>query len=304
MRGQKHLLKNIHRRKNVQGPDQRESSKQKEQQPDEPQEKGEIENGLWKEVENLKIGKTALMQELVKLQQHQEISENKLLVLRERLQGMEKNQQQMLSFLVMAMQNPGFFIQLLKPKENNWCVAEAGNMLEQGPSDDKTTASDGTIVTYQPPINGTSGSSFTPTSDAENPPDSSSYPDGMQDFFSNSDFFKVLMDEKLCSLESHAPLVLPDTDDGSWKQLLLASPFLENVEDTKEDAEETFDTGMEVELTVTPLESSQNFDLFEQMEKLQHFGTESTVYETNLVNGQSLDTLTEQMGLLSSETEN
>lgn len=304
MRGQKHLLKNIRRRKNVKGPDQRESSQQKEQQPDEPQEKGEIENGLWKEVENLKIGKTALMQELVKLQQHQEISENKLLVLRERLQGMEKNQQQMLSFLVMAMQNPGFFIQLLQPKENNWRVAEAGNMLEQGPSDDKTTDSDGTIVTYQPPMNGTSGSAFTPTSDAENPPDSSSYPDGMQDFFLNSDFFKVLMDEKLCSLESHAPLVLPDTDDGSWKQLLLASPFRENVEDTKEDAEETFDTGMEVELTVTPLESSQNFDLFEQMEKLQHFGTESTVYETNLVNAQSLDTLTEQMGLLSSETEN
>ncbi|BBG94601.1 Heat stress transcription factor A-8 [Prunus dulcis] len=76
-----------------------------------------VENGLWREVENLKTDKVALKQELVKLRQHQEISENNLLLLRNRLCGMEKNQQQMLSFLVMAMQSPGFLVQLLQPKE-------------------------------------------------------------------------------------------------------------------------------------------------------------------------------------------
>ncbi|EXB53850.1 Heat stress transcription factor A-8 [Morus notabilis] len=303
IRGQKHLLKNICRRKNTQGPDQRKASQQKEHQPDELREKVQngLENGMWKEVENLKTDKNVLMQELVKLQQHQEISENKLLVLRDRLQGLEKNQQQMLSFLVMAMQSPGFFVQLLQPKENNWRVAEAGNMLEQGSLDDKTMASDGMIVRYQSPMTETSDPAFTPTSGAEKTPDSGSYPDGMQDFFLNSnnysDFLKVLMDEKLCSLESHSPLVLPDTDDGSWRQLLLASRFLENVEETKEDGEETVDSGMEAELTLpgTPLGNSQNFDLF---------GMESTVSETNLEKAQYMDTLTEQMGLLSSEPKN
>ena len=42
----------------------------------------------------------------------------------------KKNQQQMLSFLVMAMQSPGFVVQLIQLKESNWRVAEAGNMLE------------------------------------------------------------------------------------------------------------------------------------------------------------------------------
>lgn len=102
IRGQKHLLKNISRRKNSQGTDNR---KLVQQQDNSVEHHESVENaGLWKEVENLKTGKIALTQELVKLSQHQETADNKLLLLRDRLQGMEKNQQQMLSFLVMAMQ--------------------------------------------------------------------------------------------------------------------------------------------------------------------------------------------------------
>lgn len=220
IRGQKHLLKNIFRRKYPQGTDQRKVLQQKDN-PDEPCE--DMENGLWREVENLKIDKISLKQELVKLRQHQEMSENNLLLLRDRLHGMEKDQQQMLSFLVMAMQNPGFLVQLLQPKENNWRMAEAGNMLEevddgrpvaancaivryQPPMDeapkpvltphsgsekqpelDSFVNSDGVIVKYQPPVNEAPDPIFTPNSVSEKQPEFDSYPDGVGDSFVNSD---------------------------------------------------------------------------------------------------------------------
>ncbi|XP_015901407.2 heat stress transcription factor A-8 [Ziziphus jujuba] len=268
IRGKKYLLKNIVRRKHPQSLDQRKTSQPKET-PDEQCEK--IEDGLWKEVENLKIDKNALMQELVKLRQHQETADNKLLLLRDRIQGMEKNQQQLLSFLVMAMQSPGFLVQLLHPKENNWRLAEADNMLEQ---DDKSVSSDAMIVRYQPPVDETSQPVCTPTSGADTTPESDPFPDGIQDFFMNSDFMKILMDEKLCSLESHAPFILPDlSDDCSWEQLLLASPSLENSEFTKHEGKEHVDSEMEVELTGPgiALENFQSFDsLIKEMEKSQN----------------------------------
>lgn len=62
---------------------------------------------------------------------NQESADNKLLLLRNRVQRMETNQQQMLSFFVMAMQSTDFLVQLLQPKENNWCMAEAGSILEE-----------------------------------------------------------------------------------------------------------------------------------------------------------------------------
>lgn len=295
------MLKNICRRKHSQGPDQRKASQKKEHHPEESCEK--VENGLWKEVEELNIDKNALAQELVKLRQHQETAENKLLVLRDRLQGMEKNQQQMLSFLVMAVQNPGFFLQLLQPKENNWRMSEAGNMLEEVSEDDKPVASDGMIVRYLPSTNQTSNPVSTSTSAAEKPPESGSYPDGMQDFFLNSDFMKVLMDEKLSSLETHGPFILPElTDDGSWEQLILASPFRESTED-RNNEEEIVDTRME-DLMVSgiPLEESQNFESLEQMEKSPNFGMDSTVYEAQFEKSH-METIIGQMGLLSSELE-
>ena len=139
------MLKNIARRKYSQGSEQR---KPLQQQPPQQLESsvGSCENneniGLWKEVENLKTGKTALMQELVKLGQYQETADNKVLLLEDRLQGMEKSQQQLLSFLIMAMQSPGFLVQLIKPKENNWRTAGASNMLEQVAEDGEPVASD------------------------------------------------------------------------------------------------------------------------------------------------------------------
>ena len=292
VRGQMHLLKNIHRRKRLQQQDNF----------DGPAEK--IENiGLWKDVENLKTDKNAVMQELIKLRQHQETADKKVLLLGDRLQGMEKNQQQMLSFLVMAMQNPGFLVQLLQPKENNWRMAEAANILEVDNEDDRPVASDGMIVRYQPPMGETPKPVHTRTPCSEKKQESNPSPDG-KDFFLNADFLKMLTDEKMCSLDNHAPFILPDApDDGAWEQFLLASPFLENTEDRKTDDED----GMQKETTESgrQLELSQNFDLLmDQMEKSQNFGMESSAYEANLEKSQNLELLTEQMGFLSSEPKN
>ncbi|KAF3432090.1 hypothetical protein FNV43_RR26829 [Rhamnella rubrinervis] len=269
VRGKKYLLKNILRRKNPQSLDQRKTSAQIET-PD--VQCGNIDNVLWKEIENLKIDKNTLMQELVDLRKHQETAENKLLRLRDRLQGMEKNQQQLLSFLVMAMQSPGFLVQLLQPKESNWRMAEAGNMLEQSmKDDDKPVSSNGMLVRYQPPMVETSKPVCTLPSGAGITPESDSHSDEMQDFFMNSEFMKVLMDEKLCSLDSLPPFVLSDfADDGSWEQLLLASPSSENNERKNQQGKESVDDSeMEVEL-----QDSQNFEsLIKEMEISQNLGS-------------------------------
>jgi len=262
-----------------------------------------IENiGLWEEVESLKTDKNLVMQELIKLRQHQETSDNKLLLLRDRLQGMETNQQQMLSFLVMAMQSPGILVQLLQPKEKNW------RMLEEGKEDDRPVASDGTLVRYQPPVGETPKPLHTVTPSSEKQQESDPSPDGKKDFFLSPDFLKMLTDEKLCSLDTHAPFMLPDSpDDGAWEQLLLDSPFLENDEDRKMDDEKLIDSEMEMESTESKsqLEMSQNFErLMEQMEKSQYLGMESSIDKAHLGKSQNLEFLTEQMGLLSSETNN
>lgn len=298
IKGQKHLLKNICRRKNIQGTDQRKLSQ--------PQDHSEGQDGelhdysaLCKEVENLKIDKNAVMQELVKLKQHQETSENKLLRLRDRLQGMEKNQQQMLSFLVMAVQSPGFLVQFLQPKEKkNWRMADTGNMLEQI-SDDNQVPSNGMIVRYQRPLDGLPPSISCSGRQLESDP----FPEGMKEFFLNSDFMKVLMDEKL---DNHSQFVLPDVQDVAWEQLLLSSSFsgisdnIRNVDDEREPMEyEDHELDMETIDTRTHEEDSQDFDLLiRQMEESESFEMQPQFGKSNTIN-----LLTQQLELLVSDQE-
>ncbi|XP_021293454.1 heat stress transcription factor A-8 [Herrania umbratica] len=303
VRGQKDLLKNIARRKYSQGSEQRKSL---QQQPPQQQENfvGSCENnenvGLWKEVENLKTDKNALMQELVKLRQHQETADNKMLLLKDRLHGMEKSQQQLLSFLVMAMQSPGFLVQLIQPNENNWRMAEASNMLEQVPEDGESVPFDHLIVRYQPPIDGTSKPVLTPMVDSENPHESDNSSDATKDFWMNIDFVKVLMDE------SHIPFIPPDLqDDGAWEKLLLANTFVENNDDGNLDKEGPVNSGMEMEVTGsgTHLEKSRNFELLIQnMGKSQNLEIQPLVNGSQLENYQDFELLTEQMGHLTSKS--
>lgn len=294
VRGQKHLLNNICRRKNTQGSEQRKSLQQSEKLV-KPCEKID-HSALWKEVENLKADKNALAQELLKLRQYQETADNKLLLLRNRVQGMEKSQQQMLSFLVMAMQNPGFLVQLLQPKENNWRVAEAGNMLEEVTEVGEPIASDNMLVRYQPPRDETPKPVLKPVTDSGNQM-ASDTSDGMKDVFMNIDFLKMLMDE------NQAPFIPLDLhNDGEWEKLLLANPILENSEDTQVDKEVDKEghTGLDMEaepaVSGSELERLNNLELLlQELDKSQNFDNEPE-------NARNLEFLTQKMELLASES--
>ncbi|XP_010277544.1 PREDICTED: heat stress transcription factor A-1-like isoform X2 [Nelumbo nucifera] len=268
IKGQRHLLKNISRKKHVQGPGQ-----QKEAQQKMPVgacvEVGKF--GLQVEVESLKRDKNVLMQELVKLRQQQQAAENKLLGLRKSLQRMEKAQQQMLSFLAMAMQSPGFLEQLLQQNENNWRMAGASKKrrlpaLEQGFEGGEAEVSKGQIVMYQPPKNNTSKPLVMTVLNTDVSPKVD-----VNDFVRN-DSMESPTGEGLHSLENDAQIIISGLlSDDLLEQLLVDSPFTENLVETELDAPESMNTGMDMDAVVhdCQLETSQNMDLLtEQMSLL------------------------------------
>ncbi|CAK7333641.1 unnamed protein product [Dovyalis caffra] len=109
LRGQKHLLRSISRKKTV--PVHGNQPPQVQNSPVAScVEVGKF--GLEEEVERLKRDKNVLMQELVRLRQQQQATDHQLLTVGQRVQGMEQRQQQMMSFLAKAMQSPGFLSQL------------------------------------------------------------------------------------------------------------------------------------------------------------------------------------------------
>ncbi|XP_030553757.1 heat stress transcription factor A-8 [Rhodamnia argentea] len=301
VKGQKHLLKNIRRRKNVQVMDQK-ISLQKQDNSVEEVDKIKID-GLWKEVENLKIDKKALSLELGKLRQLQETSENKLVLLRDRIQRMENNQQQMLSFLVLAMQNPEFLVQLLQPKENHCRVTEMGNMLEQQGAENGSLISEGTIVKYQPPTDGNTNPELSPLSGSGEMPKSGPSFDGKRDVFMNNDLTSILMNEKF-SLDT--PLVFPDSpDDGAWEKLLLACPFIESASEKRQDNEGPNYLGMDTESAFSGASSvSHDFDaLIRLMGNPQEAETESEVDGDDWEDAPNVDFLAEQMEYLASNSD-
>ncbi|KAI4337150.1 hypothetical protein L6164_015598 [Bauhinia variegata] len=108
--GQKHLLKTIKRRRNV--------SQSMQQQKGGPcVELGQY--GLEGELERLRRDRTVLMAEIVKLRQQQQNSREQLIAAEGRLQATEKKQQQMLTFLAKALNNPSFVQQLVQINSQN-----------------------------------------------------------------------------------------------------------------------------------------------------------------------------------------
>ncbi|KAI3855673.1 hypothetical protein MKX03_030530 [Papaver bracteatum] len=158
LRGQKHLLKTISRRKPVNVQAQQQQPQGQSSSVGACVEVGKF--GLEEEIERLKRDKNVLMQELVRLRQQQQSTDHQLQTLGQRLQGMEQRQQQMMSFLAKAMQSPGFLAQLVQQQnENNRRIAGVNKKrrlpkhednLEDGHS---TTAPDGQIIKYQPLLN-------------------------------------------------------------------------------------------------------------------------------------------------------
>ncbi|XP_058084885.1 heat stress transcription factor A-1 [Magnolia sinica] len=157
LRGQKHLLKTISRRK----------PSHVHSQPQQPQgqnasvgacvEVGKF--GLEEEVERLKRDKNVLMQELVRLRQQQQTTDHQLQTLVQRLQGMEQRQQQMMSFLAKAMQSPGFLAQLVQQNDSNRRIAGVNKKRRLPKQEDgsegeeNASAPDGQIIKYQPLMN-------------------------------------------------------------------------------------------------------------------------------------------------------
>ncbi|CAK9136177.1 unnamed protein product [Ilex paraguariensis] len=118
LKGQKHRLRTIRRRK---GPSQ--------PSPPPPPPLGvcvEVgQFGLDREVDTLRRDKQALTMELVNLRQQQKNTRAQLQAMELKLQGTEKRQQQMMNFLAQAMQNPVFIQQLVQQKEKRKELEEA-----------------------------------------------------------------------------------------------------------------------------------------------------------------------------------
>lgn len=299
IKGQKHLLRNIIRRKQSQNLVQKKPSQQKEAEPAPPSEEDK-KMALWKEVESLKTGKSALTQELIKVSQHQQTSRSKMLLLSEQLKGMEKNQQQMLSFIVMAMQSPEIMAQFFQPKENSWRMAETGaTKLSEVTDDCDPTPSDGMIVRYQPPKDGLAE----PACITE----ASNYEEFMELDFSSDEMRDLLMDvdwmgdEKLLPYENHGKFVLPDVtenDAAVLEQLLLPYPSTENELPVGE--ARTTDSG--VGLTFQSEESEKSDCSADNGDEYQNQITDAAMLQCCDDTSEKVEVLARQMGSLTSET--
>ncbi|XP_044484183.1 heat stress transcription factor A-6b-like [Mangifera indica] len=130
LRGQGHLLKNIRRRKTIQ-------PHASQQALDACVEVGRF--GLNGEVDRERRDKQALMVELVKLRRQQQITREYLHVMEQRLRKSEMKQQQMVSFLARAMQNPHYVPQFVQQKDRRKEFEEVicrkkRQRIDQGPS--------------------------------------------------------------------------------------------------------------------------------------------------------------------------
>ncbi|KAG9142743.1 hypothetical protein Leryth_005497 [Lithospermum erythrorhizon] len=136
LRGQKHLLKTIKRRKTQNLP-QVFPPLQQQEAPNPFPEVGRV--GLNAEIDRLRRDKQGLMMELVKLRHHQQSTKSHLQAMELRLQGTEKKQQQMMNFLAKAMQKPEFIHQLVQQKDKRKELEEdfskkRRRAIDQGPS--------------------------------------------------------------------------------------------------------------------------------------------------------------------------
>ncbi|KAH0450997.1 hypothetical protein IEQ34_021689 [Dendrobium chrysotoxum] len=98
--GQKHLLKNIKRRRNI-----GQSSS----------DVGQL--GLEGEVEKLRTERQVLMLEIMSLRQQQQSSRTQLIAMEERMLGAERKQKQTMTFLSKVLRNPDFVHKLLARDE-------------------------------------------------------------------------------------------------------------------------------------------------------------------------------------------
>ncbi|KAK6146692.1 hypothetical protein DH2020_020561 [Rehmannia glutinosa] len=206
IKGQKHLLKNISRRKQPQNPVQKKSPQHKDTEPTQQSEEDKA-IALWKEVEILKTHKNALTQELKKLHQHQQTSKSKMLLLA--------------------------------------CGETGKTKLSEVTDDCEPTPSDGVIVRYEPPKDGYPvPASTTEASKSDDLMELDFSSDEIRDLFMDIDLLLGPIDEKLLPLENRGQFVLPDTpeNDTMLEQLLLSYPSTENEQHAECEADKSDDS--------------------------------------------------------------
>ncbi|KAL8530478.1 hypothetical protein ACS0TY_007500 [Phlomoides rotata] len=144
LKDQKHLLRNIRRRKTTNAlqalPSQRAGGHCVEV--------GRF--GLDAEIDSLRRDKQVLFMELVKLRQQQMNTRAYLQQMEMRLQGTERKQQQMMSFLARAMQNPEFIHQLVQQKEKRKELEEAVSKKRRRPIKAGESSRGGNRVKVEP----------------------------------------------------------------------------------------------------------------------------------------------------------
>ncbi|PWA55090.1 Heat shock factor (HSF)-type, DNA-binding [Artemisia annua] len=122
LRGQKHLLETIVLRKPASG-----HTQQTQLQTSSVGACVEVGKfGLEEEIERLKRDKNVLMQELVRLRQQQQTTDKQMQLMAQRLQDMEQTQQQMMSFLAKAVNNPSFLSHFVQHKNETTKLIKEG----------------------------------------------------------------------------------------------------------------------------------------------------------------------------------
>ncbi|KAL6978571.1 homogentisate 1,2-dioxygenase [Sarracenia purpurea var. burkii] len=127
VRGQRHLLRNIRRRKAPSLP----ITSQQALGPC-------VEVGRFSldgEIDRLRCDKQILMMELVKIRQQQQNTRAHLQAMELRLQGTERKQQQMMRFLARAIQSPALIQKLVQQKEKKKELEEAISKKRRRPID-------------------------------------------------------------------------------------------------------------------------------------------------------------------------
>ncbi|CAN4121423.1 unnamed protein product [Withania somnifera] len=141
LRGKRHLLKNIQRRRSHQAGSFSGSST-------------EAGKGTMDEIEKLKKEKSLMMQEVVELQQQQRGTVQQMEAVNEKLQAAEHRQKQMVSFLAKVFQNPTFMARLQQMKEQGKITSPKTmrkfiKHQRHDPSSEESSK-EGQIVKYRP----------------------------------------------------------------------------------------------------------------------------------------------------------
>ncbi|KAL5999585.1 hypothetical protein ACLOJK_037870 [Asimina triloba] len=250
--GQKHLLKNIKRRRHV-----TQSVQQQQQQPQQPGMGACVELGqfgLEGEFERLKRDRNILTMEIVKLRQQQQSSREQLVTMEGRLQGTERKQRQIMEFLARALKNPSFVQQLRQRNKERKELGVAGKKRRLPPSSAPSADN-------LPSLRGEAIEAVgmrAPSHSARQVQEEVSAEDEIETIFSSIDNESIGSNRNPADLvpSSGGNLDFGSGYDIAWEELMNEDILAVNVEEEGEDGDQT-EIDVEVEeLVVKPSDGS------------------------------------------------